>query len=354
MLFYRPHETWSARTEWRIKLPEGESITSIALSDSFIVACTTAPYVRIYTLHGTPLRIHRPKSSPTVSCAAWRNYVLTIGNGAVDARGRPRLHYALDHVRRDEACQSEDVVPLPGTDAAAELRGVFFSDQGDPCVYDSEGVLLVLQHWRAPGAGRWIPLLDTRRLARLASGRKEESYWPVAVARDRFHCIILKGGDRHPYFPRPLLSEFDFEIPVAAAAPKRPDLDGDEDMDGVDEQNVTARLEESFVRGALMHSLAEDRAGATRAGAEEQRAVTRAEVEVDKTLLQLINAACRDGDEQSPRALELAKLLRDSAGKMVEAAAKIAARYERWGLEKRIRDEVERRVEEAAGEEDGD
>ena len=311
--------------------------------------------MRIYTLHGTPLRIHRPKSAPIVTCAAWRDYVLTVGNGPVDARGRPRLHYALEQVRRDEACQSEDVLPLAGAGAGAdaELRGAFFSDRGDPCAYDGAGVLLVLQHWRAPGAARWVPLLDTRRLARLASGRKAESYWPVAVARDKFHCIILKGGDRHPYFPRPLLSEFDFEVPVAAA-PRKADGDGDEEMDGVDERDATARLEEAFVRGALMHSLAEDRAGATRADAEEQRAVTRAEVEVDKTLLQLINAACRDGDEQSPRALELAKLLRDGAGRMVEAAAKIAARYERWGLEKRVRDEIERRAEEEAGEEDGD
>lgn len=64
--------------------------------------------------------------------------------------------------------------------------------QQDPMIYDSDGVLLVLMHWRLPGQAKWVPLLDTRTMERLASGRKEESYWPVAVAQDKFHCIILK------------------------------------------------------------------------------------------------------------------------------------------------------------------
>lgn len=27
MMFYRPHETWTSRTDWRTRLPEGEDIT---------------------------------------------------------------------------------------------------------------------------------------------------------------------------------------------------------------------------------------------------------------------------------------------------------------------------------------
>ena len=59
-------------------------------------------------------------------------------------------------------------------------------------IYDSEGVLLVLVHWRQPGQAKWVPVLDTKTLDRLAGGRKEETYWPVAVAQNKFHCIILK------------------------------------------------------------------------------------------------------------------------------------------------------------------
>ncbi|MDI1489198.1 MAG: DNA polymerase alpha accessory factor Mcl1 [Ramalina farinacea] len=190
-IFYRPHETWTSRADWRTPLPEHETVTSIALSDSFIIATTSADYIRIFTLFGTPYRIYRQKSSPTVTCTSWHDYILTMGNGPLAADGSTKLLYTLSNLKRDENLQSEDTVALP---AHATLKSVFFSDAGDPCIYDSTGVLLVLQHWRHQGQARWVPLLDTRRLDRLRGGGKEESYWPVAVAQEKFHCIILKGG----------------------------------------------------------------------------------------------------------------------------------------------------------------
>src|ERR1700712_1804491 len=100
--------------------------------------------------------------------------------------------------------------------------------QQNPCIYDSTGTLLTLLHWRTPSQATWVPLLDTKLLSRLASGRKTESYFPVAVADNKFHCIILKGGDQYPYFPRPLLSEFDFQIPLSSN-PKPSPWDGEKD-----------------------------------------------------------------------------------------------------------------------------
>ena len=100
---------------------------ALALSESYIVAVTTKDYVRVYTLFGTPFRVYRQKSQ-AVSCAAWRDYIMTIGNGSVSADGRhATLHYTVENVKRDEVCQNEDVVALP---EGAELRSIFFSDTG--------------------------------------------------------------------------------------------------------------------------------------------------------------------------------------------------------------------------------
>jgi len=189
MLHYRPHESWANRGDWRTSLPEGEEITSIALSDNYIVACTSAGYVRVFTLFGIPFRIYRQKHTPVVTCASYRDYVLILGNGAVGAEGTTQLTYTLENIKRDETLQCNDVVALPPGGA---LKSVFFSENGDPAIYDSDGVLLVLQHWRDAGQARWTPLLDTRMLERLAGGRRDEKYWPVAVAQNKFHCIILK------------------------------------------------------------------------------------------------------------------------------------------------------------------
>lgn len=198
----------------------------------------------------------------------------------------------------------------------------------------------MLQHWRNPGQGRWVPLLDTKQLERLAGGRKEESYWPVAVAQGKFHCIILKGGDRYPYFPRPLLSEFEFKIPISdvhhQASP--------EGEDGSIARNDAARLEEAFVRENLLLSLFQDLLGSTNATSNQRAELARKEVEVDKILLQLLAVECREGEERGMKALELVQMMKDRGGKMVEAAAKVAERYGRGILEDKIRDLAEKRV----------
>jgi chromosome transmission fidelity protein 4 len=334
MIYYRPHETWTTRTDWRTQLPPGEEIISISLSDSCIVVTTTTGYVRIYSLFGIPLKIYRQKSTPAVTCASWRDYVMTVGNGPVGSDGTARLLYSIENVKRDEICQSEDILPLP-TDV--ELKSIFFSDKGDPYIYDSEGVLLTLQHWRTPGQAKWVPLLDTRTLDRLASGKKEERYWPVAVANNKFHCIILKGGEEYPYFPRPLLSEFDFRVPVSASLAEDGD---DEDKDVAHKSN----LEEQYVRASLQHSLLQDLVENTSATHAQKQEVPIAEREVDKILLQLLAAECREGEERGMKALEIATLMKDRSGKMLEAASKVASRFQRDVLGEKILQLAERRL----------
>jgi chromosome transmission fidelity protein 4 len=128
---------------------------AISLSDSYIVVTTSANYVRVFTLHGTPFRIYRQESSPTVTCASWRDYILTIGNGLVGGDGSTKLLYTIENIKRDEVCQSEDIVALTeGAQMKKLKKNVFFSDSGDPCIYNSTGVLLMLQHWRTHGQAR--------------------------------------------------------------------------------------------------------------------------------------------------------------------------------------------------------
>lgn len=307
-------------------------MVSISLSESYIVVTTSTNYVRVFTLFGTPFRVYRQKSSPTVTCASWRDYVLTMGNGPVGGDGCTKLLYTIENVKCDEVCQSEDILALTDN---AQIKSVFFSDNGDPCIYDSLGTLLILQHWRTPGQARWVPLLDTKTLERLAGGRKEETYWPVAVAQDKFHCIILKGGDQYPYFPKPLLSEFEFKIPCSTAV-------GEKSSDA--SANGGPHLEESFVRSSLMLSLLEDFVSASNASQGQRTELSRREIEVDKTLLQLLNVECREGEERGMKALEIVGLMRDRSGKMLEAAGKVAGRYGRSVLQDKINDLAERRL----------
>ena len=337
MLFYRPHEMWTNRTDWRVQLPEGEEVTTIALSRKHIVCTTSANYVRAYTLYGTPYRIWRHKSASIVTSVAHEDTIMTIGNGAVGSDGCTQLTYTIEDIRREEVFQSEDLVALVSSDDA-HLKNVFFSNSGDPCIFDSSGVLLILTHWRTPGQAKWIPVLDTKRMSRTASGRIQEKYWAVGVGEEKFSCIILKGQDHEPHHPRPHTEEFDFEIPISHLPSQPPNVEETP-------ERALLKLEEMFLRQSILLGLLEDLIGSTENAPQKQRIEANAkELSIDKTLLQLLAVECRDGEERGMKALELVSLMKDRGGKMLEAATKIANRYGRTQLEERIQEVGERRI----------
>ena len=341
MLYYRPHETWTTRTDWRIPLPADEEVTAIALSENYIVCLTSANYVRIYTLFGVPISIHRQKSSPAVTCAAWRDYVLTVGNGPARADGRTQLQYSITNVRRRETHQNEDILALaPGT----RLASVFFSDAGDPCVFDSAGSLLVCARWRTPGQAAWVPVLSAAGAAaqRAGAAAPDAPLWPVAVAAGRLHAIVLRAGERAPPFPRPLLSEFEFAAPLPAAP------EGDDGGAGDDARALEAR----FVLASVAHALRADAVAHTRASHAERAELARLQIEADKVLLQLLAVECREGEERGMKALEIVGLMRDPDGRLLEAAQKVASRYGREVLRGKIAELAERRLVGLDGDED--
>jgi chromosome transmission fidelity protein 4 len=211
----------------------------------------------------------------------------------------------------------------------------------DPYIYDSTGTLLTLLHWRTPSQATWIPLLDTKLLSRLASGRKTESYFPVAVADNKFHCIILKGGDQYPYFPRPLLSEFVFQIPLSSHPKPEP---GDGEEDPVGDGDELKKLEGDYVLKSLLTAQHQDLIDSTNSSIAQRSALQKMELEIDKTLLQMMAVECREGEERGMRALEMVTLMRDRSGRMIEAAGKVAERYGRGVLGEKIREAGEVRL----------
>jgi chromosome transmission fidelity protein 4 len=106
-----------------------------------------------------------------------------------------------------------------------------------------------------------------------------------------------------------LFSEIEFTIPCH---PKPADSDG----------TSQPTLEERHLRLSILHSLLEDSVGA-RTSVEGRMELSRKETEIDRTLLPLIQLACKD--EKASKALELVKLLRKRAS--LEYAGKIAVKY---------------------------
>ncbi|KAF2028597.1 WD40 repeat-like protein [Setomelanomma holmii] len=361
MIYYRPHETWTNRTDWRTNLPVGESVTAIALTNSYVCVTTSANYVRIYSLFGLPIRVYRQKSSPAVTCAAWRDYILTIGNGPIQSDLSTQLLYTIENIKHDTIYQDSDILALPPN---TQLTSVFFSSEGDPYIYDSSGVLLTCLGWRTTGQARWVPMLDTKCLSRLASGGKEESYWPVGVASDgvdtKFHCMIIKGKEKYPSAPIPHLTEFGFEIPLSSAIEKRKssaaEHDPDDEIDDEEAKNKNEnphqQHEQTYILSSTLHTQLSHTLNHTRPTPSQQQTLSTLEVAIDRALLQLLGLECLAGEDHGMKALEIVGLMRDANGKMLELAGKVAERYGRDVLGEKIRELAERRaLGEGAGEE---
>lgn len=158
------------------------------------------------------------------------------------------------------------------------------------------------------------------------------------MADNKFHCIILKGGDQYPYFPRPLLSEFDFQIPLSSNP--APAEDEDEEVDGDELKKFEGAYALKSVLAAQQQHLVDN----TKSTHTQRSELSRLELEIDKTLLQMMNVECREGEERGMRALEMVTLLKDRSGRMIEAAGRVAERYGRGVLGEKIREVGETRL----------
>ena len=100
--------------------------------------------------------------------------------------GCQNLRYTLIDLNSFELVQ-EGRIPLP---RKVTLTWVGFTAEGSPAIYDSTGLLSILDRFRRHSQARWVPVLDSNMLAR-KQGRSE-AYWPVGVTSTQLTCVILK------------------------------------------------------------------------------------------------------------------------------------------------------------------
>lgn len=122
------------------------------------------------------------------------------------------------------------------------------------------------------------------------------------------------------------------------------DADLDKDDDDEDSTKESRKLEQQFMLKGIQAAQLRDLVDSTSGSHSQRTILARLEVEIDKTLLQLLAEECREGEERGMRALEMVELMRDRSGRMFEAAGKVADRYGRTILGEKIRELGEKRV----------
>lgn len=277
---------------WEYEVSSDDSIQCISLSESIVLLCTRKGFVRTFNLYGTPLQVLRHSRDQVVSCASWKDYFIIIRSGFGN-----RLSYSIENAKTGHVSQKEDALDVAHT---KKLRSVFFSDKGHACIVDSDGILLVLTKWNAPLQARWVPVLSLNALAAERDRKGIETYWPLGMEEYKFRCIVLKGAQRFPSIPLPMFSEFDLKVP------------GDTSAHEQEGQFLTKRVVLELTKDAVER---ED---------EDEDMVTENELEVDKSLLHLLQLSCKAN--KMNKCLGIVELL--SSEDAMEAASKIALRFD--------------------------
>ncbi|KAI6033002.1 hypothetical protein F5J12DRAFT_946238 [Pisolithus orientalis] len=333
---YKPYGTWSAQGDWEYTLPPGQRVLGLAAGgekptkslrdpstsggdiqgQGNVVVATSAGDLTFLSGSGME-RIVLGLEGEFVSIAAAEEYVIVVHRpGATTIDGSQGLTATLISFGEFEVLQQKPL-PIP---KGHVLKWIGITDEGVPAIYDSSGHMHIMINFRRPNRASWARILDANALERKQN--RDESYWPVGLSKDTLMCIILKGRQEHPGFPRPLIQEVPLRMPFR------------------NKDSVDAPIEESTARERIFINLARD-------GLEDELTnpeLDKREIELDKSLIKLIQSACKS--DKAPRAIELTKRLHFAHS--IGAASQLAGFYRLLGLQEKI-DAIKQWREEQGG-----
>ncbi|RKP37957.1 hypothetical protein BJ085DRAFT_21438, partial [Dimargaris cristalligena] len=327
LISYRPYESWAANSDWLYRLPMGEELLALSMTSTHSAIVTSQGFLRVFTSSGLQLAIYT--ISPDIVCLAGGgpNFLVVYQGGSGTS-----LYYRLFDAEKKVLSQ-QGAIPLP---EEVGLQWAGFSDDTDiPALYDTRGNLLVLDKFRLPGQGQWVPIwdgsvtipsADEEQLTHDPNARVQSDQWLWVVGfsstqsqRRRGLRYTLRRPPPVPVVPRPLLTQLDLRMPL---------LNHDAAVSQLEERLLRASL---FAINQRTDPLAPEPNSQAALSATDP-AVLREFLQEDKLTLQLIQAACKA--DRIYRALDLTSLLH--LPKSIDAAVKIAMFHRYPTLAERI------------------
>ncbi|CCH42293.1 WD repeat and HMG-box DNA-binding protein 1 [Wickerhamomyces ciferrii] len=318
-ILFRPHENANDSWEKLIPTSKGEIITSVSLSESIIIVCTSFGYIRSYSLFG--LSVGLQKSAPILASAVNTNYMFTIS-----LANNNQLIYNLQNLD-GQYLQRDLTLPLDLQNDSDLLKGIFFNSYGDPVITGNDGVVLLLAKWRTPLQATWIPIMDSNETIKEAGGVGDLNVWPLGLHGDNLNCILVRGT-QYPTYPLPLPSELEIKLPIHATRVS-------------DDDNAENKAEELFLRSRTMGELlGETLTNDGEIYEDDNQRLTDYAISHDRAVLQLFGFACQEG--KNGKAFRLSKEIKQDHG--LAACNKIAERMGLVSLAKRITQLREQRM----------
>ncbi|WAQ92369.1 hypothetical protein PtA15_16A276 [Puccinia triticina] len=337
---YLPFESWTTggfafggsetigvdeEASWEFELPNAESATCVAcggcanedgkidrdgLAGSGTVAVgTNLGYVRLFSGSGIQTYVWN-LGQQIVSLACSHEFIFVVHRPSILPQNHP-LSYTLMDSSSFEIVQ-EGTIPLPNIGVVLSWIG-FSHPHSIPACYDSTGVLSFLDKARRPRQGRWVPMLATASLK--TEGQLDRVYWPVSVSDSQLSCIVFRGGETQPTIPAPILQHVQLQMPL------------------LEQDSPQGQLEESYLRGSLIHHHRADLAKPEDTLLSSELSTNQ--LELEKQLLKLIETCCKVEPEPSlQKALDYSICLKNM--NTLEASVKICKFFNLAGLQERV------------------
>ncbi|TPX35470.1 hypothetical protein SmJEL517_g02056 [Synchytrium microbalum] len=299
---YRSFDSWGMNPDWHFAATGLENITAIALTDHGAAVSTDSRYLRFFSHSGVQTGIECMKG-PVVAMAGFGDWLFVVYHAGPAFGEDQRLAYELYDFSLGRSVDEKLLFLSPG----AVLEWIGFSESGLPATYDSVGILRMLD---ISDTLKWMPYLDTRA-TRVGN---QETYWAIGVTDTDFLCAIIKGAEKHPHFPKPLLHEIPLQMPLFQ-------LDG-----------PSGPLEEKYLRASLFAKHYKNDAERKEELPMRENDLHKRKVDMDKTLLQLIQLSC--AGERMTRALDLCTMLQ--LPRSVDGAIKLAVHHHMPALAERM------------------
>jgi hypothetical protein len=305
-LYFRPNKLGSNNKDWTHHMLPDEDVISVAINRTSVIATTSLGLVRIFSISGVQKYVFSLEN--VVSISAMTDLALLVYSPGPAYNHQQNLEYILVNTDTNEVLQ-KDKVQL-STDS--QLNWVGFSETNQAVTFDSAGVLRVLHRQRRPFQASWVPVFDSKIHA--ASVERAERYWPVGVLRDRLMCVVLRGNTTYPFFPRPPVKDIPLQLPL------------------LEQSTEVGQLEEQVLRIQTTNIHERDESEATNTEEDYTQTFIDADMEMDVSLLKLINIACK-ADKLS-RAIDLTYSLHSEES--MDKAIKIANYHRFTGLADRM------------------
>lgn len=291
-IFFRFHNGLSDSWEYSFIQKVHGNICTIALSESMLQVCTSHGYVFYFTIGGALVRVTKQSRDLAIAAAAWNDYFMVVRRNAQAPHGG--MVYSIENSKTFEIIQKNDSLDISAEDAT--LESVFFSEEGDPCIFDSNGSLSVLVSWRAMFQAYWTPILNTTLLGMDLSNTAtvvpaKNKYWPLGLSEDKkVLCVSLGPGSNEPPFPMPNPQDFDLQLPY----------------------KTSSEHEHQFLVSSISYELLKDREA-------DDSDISDVRLEMDTLILRQLHTAAFN--RQIEKVMSLARLIHNDNS--LEAASKI-------------------------------